>query len=123
MHELAIATEIVNATVKAAAAHGAERVSAVAVEVGALQLVDVEALCTAFAAAAAGTLAAGARLDVREVPLQAVCRVCGTTYAPAIDDYQCPRCHAADPEFVAGNDIMLMSIDLETAEEQQGEPH
>ena len=44
MHELGIATEIVNATVKAAAAHGAERVSAEAVEVGALQMVDVEAM-------------------------------------------------------------------------------
>jgi hydrogenase nickel incorporation protein HypA/HybF len=117
MHEIGIATELLRQTLAAAAGQGASRVTAVAVDVGVLQQVDHEALRAAFAAVAAETPAATARLDLRAVPAAATCRPCGAAYAPTLGDFACPQCHAADPAFTAGRDIFLMSIECLSTEE------
>ena len=117
MHELGIATELLRQTLAAAAGQGARRVTAIGVDLGVLQQIDPDALRVAFEAVAADTLAAGARLDLRQVGARATCRQCRTSYAPALGNFACPQCRAADPEITAGRDILLMTIECSTEEE------
>ncbi|MDH7570367.1 MAG: hydrogenase maturation nickel metallochaperone HypA [Armatimonadota bacterium] len=118
MHEVSLAMEVVRQALEAAANAGASRVTAVQVELGVLRGVDPDAMEMAFTAVAAGTAAEGARLDLREIPARALCRQCGTEYAVAIDHYVCPRCQAADPRLLAGNDVVLRSVECEVPEEE-----
>ena len=90
------------------------RLHAVRLDIGAQRLIVPEALQLAFEALARGTVAEGARLELVEIPTEAECRACSLHFAPAIDDYVCPRCGEADVRFVAGNDIILRSLEAET---------
>lgn len=111
MHEMAIAVELQRQVEHAAAQHGAAQVDGVSVEIGTLRLVVPEALEMAWRACIEGTSLEGAALDMIEVAPEARCRACSARFAPRIDDYACPRCGAADPEILAGNDIILKTID------------
>jgi len=103
----------------AVAPHGATRIDLIEVEIGRMRQIVPEALEVAFAAMSEGTIAQGARLEITEVQMQAVCRVCGHAFQPEIDLYICPRCEQADVRIVAGNDMILKSITAQTPEESQ----
>jgi hydrogenase nickel incorporation protein HypA/HybF len=116
MHEMAIAASVVEHVLDVARRSGAVRVTVVELEIGALQLVVPEALQMAFEAATQGTLAEGAELKIIFVPAAAECRHCATRFEPHIDNYLCPNCQQADVRLVAGNDILLKSLDCETTQ-------
>ncbi|OGV70301.1 MAG: hydrogenase maturation nickel metallochaperone HypA [Lentisphaerae bacterium RIFOXYA12_64_32] len=117
MHEFSIAIQLVEHVLALAAENRATRVCRVVVEAGSLQAVVPDALQLAFEAAAKGTLAEGAELDVREVAADAVCRRCQRCYQPSVTDYQCPGCGAADPKIVAGRGVVIRTVDLVTADD------
>ena len=110
MHELSIATEIIETVLNVAAEHRVNRVQEVILEVGPMRLVVPEALETAFEAVAKRTIAEGAKLTVVETPLRVRCRGCGNAYDCHIDDFLCPACGQADIEIIEGNDILLKSV-------------
>ena len=74
MHELGIASSIVEACAERAAG---TRVLRVTVEVGELAAVSPEALRFCFDVCAEGTAVAGAELDIVEIPGLASCETCG----------------------------------------------
>lgn len=117
MHEMSIATHLVECILAAAAENDVARIEEVEVEVGAMRLVVPEALEMAFEAARAGTIAAGAALKVVEVAPVARCRPCGRTFHPADGEFLCPDCGQADADIVEGNDIRLTSMVCCTEEE------
>lgn len=118
MHEVGIAEELLRQVL--AAARGMRAVTEVTVDLGVLQWVDPDALRQGFTAVSEGTLAQGARLDLREVPPRAVCGACGAEYVPEeLGIYVCPACGAAEPEFVEGNDIVLVSLECLPPEEDE----
>ena len=115
LHEMPIAQELVRQALELAGAHRATRVISVEVEIGALRLVAPEALRVMFGAASEGTPVEGTALSMTEVAPEAVCRSCGHRYEPEIGDFLCPRCGRADAEVVAGNDIVLKSVEMDVA--------
>lgn len=110
MHEMSVATTLLAQVLTSAEANRLTTIETVTVELGQLRLVVPEALGMAFAALATGTLAAGARLELHDIPAQARCRACGKSYAPGIDDFRCPACGRAEAEILAGDDIILRSL-------------
>jgi hydrogenase nickel incorporation protein HypA/HybF len=116
MHEMSIAEGILQTVLAAAKQSGARRVERIELSVGQMRLVVPEALEMAWRAVSEGTIAAGAAMDVTEVPLAARCRHCDRQFAPRIDDYLCPGCGQADVEITAGDDIILTSIACEVEE-------
>ncbi len=121
MHEMSIATGILDTVLAVAAEHGAVRVEEVALEVGVMRLVVPEALAAAFEAVVAGTVVEGATLTQTEVPLQARCVPCGQAFNPTVDDFLCPACGQADVDILAGNDIILKSVVCQSTREQAGD--
>ncbi|MGD8451164.1 MAG: hydrogenase maturation nickel metallochaperone HypA [Phycisphaerae bacterium] len=116
MHEMSIAMSLIDNLLTATTGHDVVRIEEVEVEVGVLQQIVPEALHMAFEAVTAGTLAEGARLRIREVPVEAECRACGKQFAAALDSYQCPQCGEADVRILAGKDIVLRTVVCQTQE-------
>lgn len=110
MHEMSIAEALLKQALGIAQKNKLKRIEALEIEVGELQLVVPEALELAFKALSMDTLADGAVLKQRVVPLKAQCRACGHRFAPKINRYLCPDCGQADAAIIAGQDILLKTI-------------
>ena len=119
MHEASIAMAAIEQAVVAAQQHGASRITRIALRVGALRQVVPEAMMLAFEACAIGTPAEGAKLDLQEEPVVARCRPCGRQFEPDLQaiSFACPQCGRADAELLAGNEIILTSLECEQDEE------
>jgi hydrogenase nickel incorporation protein HypA/HybF len=110
VHEAGIAEAVIDQVRELAKANALVRVTAVALAIGVKRLVEPESLRLAFELASEGTVAAGARLEIAEVPLAARCRACGESYAPTPRDFRCPACQRAEPDILAGDDIVITSV-------------
>ena len=73
MHELSIATSLVETAVRSAESNGAQRVVGLDVRLGSLSGVEPEALSFCFPIAARETLCEGAELRLRIVPASGTC--------------------------------------------------
>ncbi len=114
MHELSIAASIVELAEQEARKHGAARVQTVYIQVGALSGVVKDSLLFVWEMACDGTLAAGSRLDVEEVPVQIRCGKClkETTLAETID-LRCPGCGGFQIEVQRGKELQVTALELE----------
>jgi hydrogenase nickel incorporation protein HypA/HybF len=111
MHELSIAEAVVEIGVRNAAGR---RVHAVELRVGHLRQVVPSALEFAFALVSAGTVLEGAKLVIEDVPARGRCRACGAETVMEQFPLQCARCEALDLEVVAGEELLVDSLELET---------
>jgi hydrogenase nickel incorporation protein HypA/HybF len=121
MHEASIAMAAIEQAIEAARQHGATRISRVVLRIGALRQVVPEAMSLAFEACAIGTPAEGATLDLQDEPVVARCRPCGRQFEPDLQaiNFTCPQCGQADAELLAGNEIVLTSLECELDEESE----
>ena len=111
MHELSLSEAIVDVAARHA---GGRRVTAVSVRVGRLRQVVVSALSFAFELCAHGTVVEGAALEVQEVPIGVRCRSCGAESAPTDFPLDCGACGSLSVEVVAGEELQVESLELET---------
>ncbi len=112
MHELSIAQALIEKIIALAREQGAESVSEVHVEVGALSGVNPEALEMAFPVAAEETAAKDAKLVIQKVSAAGKCASCGNQYdfeplAPV-----CSRCGSAELEIKEGRQLLLKRVEL-----------
>jgi hydrogenase nickel incorporation protein HypA/HybF len=110
MHELAIASSVV----EIARRHAAGRqVTKVELKVGHLRQVVPSALAFSFELVAQGTEVEGAELEMRAVPAVGACRRCGNETELQAFPLQCGSCGGFDLEIVAGEELEVESLDLE----------
>ncbi len=117
MHEMSIAVELMGPLEALAKQHGLLRIREITVRAGVLRGIVPEALEWAFAEVARGTPAQGATLKLDIAPARACCRVCGEEFSPTVDSFLCPQCRQADVDIFEGNEILLLSIDGDSADE------
>ncbi|MEU9475913.1 hydrogenase maturation nickel metallochaperone HypA [Streptomyces sp. NPDC048191] len=111
MHELSIATAIVEQAEEIARADGADGVSSVTVRVGELAGVVPDALDFAFEVAREGTALAGARLVVEQVAAQAYCAPCAEEFAVGMPPFfWCPRCDRPSQELRSGRELEITDV-------------
>ncbi|MDL5206401.1 hydrogenase maturation nickel metallochaperone HypA [Streptomyces sp. ALI-76-A] len=112
MHELSIATAIVEQATELARADGTESVSAVTVRVGELAGVVPEALEFAFEVARDGTALAAARLVVEQVPARAWCEPCAAEFPVGMPPFfWCPDCHRPAPTLRSGRELQITGVE------------
>jgi hydrogenase nickel incorporation protein HypA/HybF len=123
MHELSISSAIVETVIRHARGR---RVNTVHLQVGTLRQVVPESLDFYFGVASRETICEGAELDVKLVGALMRCKRCGREWDPApeplhsgdpeaaLPRFRCPGCEAAGAEVLAGNDLLIDSIDVET---------
>ncbi|MEU4213639.1 hydrogenase maturation nickel metallochaperone HypA [Streptomyces sp. NPDC026206] len=116
MHELSIATAIVERAAETARRHGAACVRAVRLRVGEMAGVVPDALLFSFEVAREGTVLDTARLVVEEVPARAHCAACAADFAVGSPPFLwCPRCDRPAESLLSGRELEITGIELEEA--------
>jgi hydrogenase nickel incorporation protein HypA/HybF len=112
MHELTIASALVDQVCEYARNRPAKRVVEIGIRMGALSGIT-RALHFCFPAAARGTLCEGAVLYIDEVPLTVMCSHCDSVKTPAaLYNFRCPDCGRPTPQVITGREMQLVSIEL-----------
>jgi hydrogenase nickel incorporation protein HypA/HybF len=115
MHELSIATGIIDAVLAEAAARGITAITAVHVSLGQWSGVDPDALRFSFDVASDGTLVETSPLVINIVPVAYACEACGNEHAPdGSQGITCLQCGGA-MSLVRGRELQLTGF--ETMEE------
>jgi hydrogenase nickel incorporation protein HypA/HybF len=110
MHELSIATAIVNSATK----HAEGRpVSVVSVRVGALRQVVPDSLRFYFEIVAREGICEHAKLELTEVALRLRCRDCGLEWEPDYPEFRCPACAPGTVEATGGEELEIDYIEVE----------
>ncbi len=130
MHELSISSAIVDTVIRHARGR---RVSAVRLQVGALRQVVPQSLDFYFGIASRDTVCDGADLELELIDALLRCAACenewdpapGTTHdrdpAALLPQFRCPRCSAAGAAVLAGDELLVDSIDVCEPEETSGQ--
>lgn len=114
MHELSIASELLDLVLRVAGEHRAGSVTKAQLRIGAASCLSPEALAFGFEALAAGTSAAGCRLEIRRSPAPACCPGCGWSgEILELGTLACPACALAPLTLQGGRDLTVESIDVE----------
>lgn len=111
MHEFSIADSLVEQIRDIAAEQGLPAIDRVELEVGEIRQVVPDIMQLAFRETARGTPAEAAELVIEEIEARAECRRCQTNFRPTTWDYSCPDCGVADAQMLAGNSLILKSIE------------
>jgi hydrogenase nickel incorporation protein HypA/HybF len=115
MHELSVCQALIGQVEKVARENDAHRVVAIVIAVGPLSGVEAGLLEHAYPIAAAGTLAEQATLTVETVPVRVRCRSCGAETAAQANRLVCGDCADWQVEVIAGDEMLLMRVEIETA--------
>jgi len=113
MHELSVASAVLNTAVK----HAEHRpVSLVSLRVGRLRQVVPDSLSFYFEIVARDTVCEGAELALTEIEVELRCSDCRHEWQPSIPAFRCPGCGSADVAVIAGEELEVEYIEIETRE-------
>jgi hydrogenase nickel incorporation protein HypA/HybF len=112
MHELSIATNVVEIVEENMRAYPKALVNSVTLQVGTHSGIEVEALKFCFPIACEDTPVAGAKLKLEIIPLKVSCTECGARDKETQGLF-CPVCQSPQVEVTAGKDMIVASIDLD----------
>ncbi len=118
MHEISIAGAIIDSVLDAAKKNDAKKVEEIFIEVGELTALNPDQLKFIFETITVGTVAAGAKYDIRVVRPLISCKKCSYTgpiefferlhfFLPAI---KCPECGDMDVDITAGRECCVKKI-------------
>jgi hydrogenase nickel incorporation protein HypA/HybF len=113
MHEMALSQSVADIVLRHAEAHGAERVRAVRLELGALSCAEPDALAFCFEAVTRGTLAEGAALEIAVVPGRAWCWDCDGAVELTDRAAGCPACGGFRLRVETGEDMRVKDLEIE----------
>ncbi len=113
MDEREIANHVLAVVDQAAYQNAASRIVGVHLEIGGRRVVDPDRLRAAFADAARGTVAEGARLVVNVLPVRHHCRNCGHDFHASSAESACPECSHPHTEMIGGEELRLLRMELD----------
>ena len=112
MDERELAGQVLAAVDEAAYRNAATRITTVHLAIGGRRVFDLDRLQLLFGAAARGTVAEGARLSVKVLPVRHHCRNCGGDFEGAGTDFPCPQCGHPRTEMIGGEELQLLEMEL-----------
>jgi hydrogenase nickel incorporation protein HypA/HybF len=117
MHEVGIATSILEAGRREVARRPGAWLVGIGVRVGVLSAVDVDALRFAFECITAETEDARAVLTIEDCPRVNRCDACGHEFSSPqsspFTDAPCPLCRSTRTSFVSGDQLDIAFIEVE----------
>ena len=113
MHELSIATDLINTAIATAKQNNAKKVLSVTVEIGELALVNPEQLAFMYEVLTEENMLKGSKLNIVTLPAVMECEHCGYK-GPVEDKYTCacPKC-GLTLRAVEGRDICLKTMEID----------
>ena len=124
MHELSIATSLVEALLEIAEKQGASRIISVRLRVGKLRLISIEQLRFSYEIIAKGTIAEGSRLTVEETPGFTRCPNCGYSrefetgdmmFHFSLPTMKCSKC-GVQLEIEGGDECLITKVRMASPE-------
>ncbi|GAX87529.1 hydrogenase nickel incorporation protein HypA/HybF [Lebetimonas natsushimae] len=114
MHEYSIVDSLLQLADEHARKNNAKKVTKLEIKVGVLSGVEPDLLQTAFETFKEGTICEEAEFIMKIQPVVVRCRDCGFETELKKDEYRCPKCNSGNLEIIDGEDMYLMSLELET---------
>ena len=113
MHELSITQSMLNLALERGENLQIERISKINIVLGEMSGVVADCVCFYFDFLSKDTIAQGAELAFKHIPIQVRCRNCQATFTPAEFNWSCPHCHKSGIEVVAGRECYIESMEVE----------
>ena len=113
MHELSIASAILDAVRVEAEKRPGARVTKVGVRIGALSGVEPEALNFGFSVLVQGTDLEPLALEIEPIPRRQRCPACDLTFEVTDNSLACPGCASAETLLAGGEELDLAYLELE----------
>ena len=121
MHELSIASSIIDTVRAEATKHPGARLIKVGVRIGALAGVDPDALSFGFEALVHGTDLDPLTLGIEFVPRTQRCPRCQLVFPAEEYCIKCPKCGELETVFVGGDELQMAYLELEEADQVRTE--
>lgn len=113
MHELSVASRIIEITMEHLDDVSPESVRTIVVHIGALTCIHNSSLTFCFEVVAKENGLQNATLKIVDIPVTIYCAPCHQKFAlPGIQRFRCPSCDAADIEIRHGNELEIDHIEL-----------
>jgi hydrogenase nickel incorporation protein HypA/HybF len=116
MHELGIATSVLQAARQEAMRFPGARLRKVKMRLGELAGVNPEALSFCFEVLVRDGKLEPLELEIETCPRRQRCPACGKTFSVPGYDLTCPSCGTQETEFVSGDELELASLEMEDYE-------
>ena len=114
MHSLAMAQDILEAALSEAAKHSAKHVKAINVKIGDDHFIESDSLRFCLEAAAKGTIAEGARVEIEPMVTNVRCPKCDVVFFPFEAHLTiCPRCGNRNLETLIGKEFPQITLELD----------
>ncbi|MCK9612487.1 MAG: hydrogenase maturation nickel metallochaperone HypA [Bacteroidales bacterium] len=110
MHELSIATSIIEFAEEFATEHKTEKIKRIELEVGQLSGVVTESLKFALELAVKDTVLESTEIIINEVTGKSICNNCNKEFENPDWYTPCPACQSIDSEIVSGKELHIKSI-------------
>ncbi len=120
MHELSVCRSLIAQVESIALQHEATAVRGIRIRVGPLSGVDPDLLQRTYPLARAGTIADAADLIIERLPIRVRCELCGFESETLPNRLICARCGDWHTQLLSGDEMLLASVELETAGERTG---
>ncbi len=117
MHELAICQSLMDQVESIASERNAKSVTSIVIAMGPLSGVEAQLLKNAYPVASAGTVAENAELVIEHLPVRVKCTKCGSESDVLPNRLVCKQCGDWQTTLLSGDEMMLMSVELEMVEE------
>lgn len=121
MHELGIAQHILRIVEEHL--EKSMRLLQVHLHVGQLRAIMPDSLRFYFNELTKDTPQAGAILDIEEIPVRTLCRSCGASHTLEVPLFLCPSCGSPQIETISGDELTVISVEVEEQENETLESH
>lgn len=123
MHELSLCQALIRQASQIAMQNGATRINQIQLRIGPLSGAEPELIQQAFPVASRGTCAERAVLDIELSPVQIHCPECHNQSQVAINKLDCPHCGNWRTTLMSGDELLLVSVDLDSKTPKKLEKH
>lgn len=113
MHEYSIVQSLIESCEEHMVDNNATKVTKVVVKIGVLSGVEPHLLKEAFETFKEDTVCSEAFLDMNIQKIHIYCNSCNSKYILEKNQFLCPICNSSDLNVLDGEDMFLMSLDIE----------
>ena len=113
MHELAVTESILEIAIRHAQAQNARRITDLFLVIGQWTSILDDSVQFYWEFISDGTIAKGATLHFRRVPVLLTCQDCMKDYPPASEEFACPYCGGTHAQVKTGEEFHLEAIDVD----------
>ncbi|MBM3235209.1 hydrogenase maturation nickel metallochaperone HypA [Candidatus Poribacteria bacterium] len=113
MHEMSIVESILATVLKEAEKYQVHKVNSIQLKVGKLWQIIPDTLQFCYSVATQGTIAEGSEMVMVQTPIVAKCKRCRGRFEVENYFFICPDCQVADAEVIAGDELIIETIETE----------